>query len=174
MRMLVGTMTTRRLACTALVLLGCSNNEDHTEVPAPAPAPEIAAPPSPRVRPPVTVHWSNVVRTDNCWFFSGPEGRDDQLVGDVRVETVEREGERIRVRIGTATFEGTYARGQLALGRSSDHDYNGAWSTTEVIRGQLTGRRLEARYRYEECEIATRTCPGRCTITGDLVFSRAL
>ncbi len=164
-----------RRAITLLLLVACSSSEDRTEAPAaPVRAPVVAEAPAPAVRPPVTVHWSSVVRTDNCWFFSGPEGRDDQLVGDVRVETVEREGERIRVRIGTAIFEGTYGHGELILGRSSEHDFSGAWSATEVIRGQLNGSRLEAKYRYEECELATKHCPGRCTITGDLAFSRAL
>ena len=115
-----------------------------------------------------------MVRTDGCFFFSGPEGRDDQLVGDVKVETVEREGERIRVRIGTASFDGTYARGELVLSRTSQHDFNGPWSATETIRGRQTGNRLDARYAYTECERAAKECPGRCTISGDLVFSRGL
>jgi hypothetical protein len=164
------------VAFATVALLACSSGED---VPAPAPvtAPAVPAPLPPRepaVRPPVTVHWANVVRTDDCFFFSGPEGRDDQLVGDVKVETVEREGERIQVRIGTASFDGTYARGELVLSRTSQHDFNGPWSATETIRGRQTGNRLEARYAYTECELATKACPGRCTISGDLVFSRGL
>jgi hypothetical protein len=164
------------VALATLALLACSSGED-VPAPAPVPAPAVPAPLPPRepaVRPPVTVHWANVVRTDGCFFFSGPEGRDDQLVGDVKVETVEREGERIRVRIGTASFDGTYARGELVLSRTSQHDFNGPWSATETIRGRQTGNRLDARYAYTECERATKACPGRCTISGDLVFSRGL
>lgn len=119
------------------------------------------------------VRWSNVVRTSGCFFFSGPAGRDDQLVGDVVIETVERDGEQIRMRIGTATFAGTYANGTLQLKRTSKYDYGGPWTTTETIIGQAKDDQpLVARYTYHECEVASKKCPGQCTITGDLAFSK--
>lgn len=95
-------------------------------------------------------------------------------MGDVKVETVEREGERLRLRIGTAVFEGTYARGVLELSRTHSYDYNGPWRTTERIRGAMQDNSLSAHYAYEECELSATQCPGRCTVQGELVFSRAL
>jgi hypothetical protein len=162
-----------------LLLLGvwaCGNTSEPPGSAAPPPAPpEKPVPPTSAVAPAhVTVRWQNVTRTDGCFFFSGPEGRDDQLVGDVRVETVEREGERLSLRIGTAVFEGTYARGVLELARTHSYEFEGAWQTTERIRGAMRGTLLSAQYTYEECKVSDKICPGRCTVQGELVFSRGL
>ncbi len=163
-----------------MIVVGVTACGDSREPPAPPPSrpPEPVAPRAevaPESTPPrVTVRWQNVTRTDGCFFFSGPEGRDDQLVGDVKVETVEREGDQLRLRIGTAVFEGTYARGVLELSRAATYDYNGPWRTTERIRGAMQGDRLSAHYAYEECDLTTKACPGNCTVSGELVFSRGL
>jgi hypothetical protein len=163
-----------------LILAACGGHDDPAPAPAPAPVavPPVPAPVETRLPPPppprVTVHWTNVVRTDGCFFFSGPEGRDDQLVGDVRVETVEREGEHIQLRIGTAVFDGTYAHGDLSVSRTSQHDFEGPWTASEWVRGHATDGRMDAHYAYEECEVNSHRCPGPCRITGDLTFSRAL
>ena len=172
-----------RLGVGVALLVACSSKSEDKPTPiakrdvAPLPEPE-----KPRVDPPRppapsqarTVRWSNVTRTEGCFFFSGPDGRDDQLVGDVVVETVEREGASIKLRIGTATFDGTYESGELSLARKSKYDYNGPWQTTETIRGRLVDGVLAANYAYEECELAVNQCPGHCTVTGTLTFARGL
>ncbi len=160
-----------------LLLAACSSKSDPPPAPAPiaardAAAREVRAVDAGPVR--LTVHWSDVRRTTGCFFFSGPEGRDDQLVGDVVVETVEREGVKIVIKIGTATFAGTYDRGELSLTRSGSYDYNGPWRTTEKIVGTKSGDTLSAHYTYEECELRGSDCPGHCTIRGTLTFSREL
>lgn len=159
----------------------CSSK--HTE-PEPAPQPAPAArgsaehvPPTgtvPRAVPPRPhqIHWSNVQTPDDCFFFSGPEGRDDQLVGEVRVETVELEGSALRLRIGTTLFEGTFVNGAIDVARDHRYQFDGAWKTRETLRGRLVDDELRATYRYEECELATGDCPGRCTITGDVTIRR--
>src|SRR5262249_45307994 len=72
-----------------------------TPGPPPAPPPEQPA----HGKGTLKAKWSRVVTTDTCWFFSGPDGRDTRLVGDVDIE---RDGERVRLMFGGATFEGTF------------------------------------------------------------------
>jgi len=159
----------------AMVLVSCSSKRDAaaTAGDEPAPPPPVPAAPDASTAP-LGIRWSNVVRTEGCFFFSGPDGRDDQLVGEVAVATVERDGDNLSLRIGTATFEGTFRAGALTLVRKSRYDFNGPWAVTETIHGRLHDGVLVARYQYEECELAAAACPGRCTVTGDLAFSRGL
>lgn len=170
-------------ACVAVAIAACSakreppaGDDRRPSAPtAPGPSAPAADPPRPTAAGQArTVRWSHVTRTEDCFFFSGPDGRDDQVRGDVVVDMVEREGERLVLRIGTATFEGTYVGGELSLVRKSRYDYNGPWQTTETIRGRLVDGQIVAAYAYEECELAAKACPGRCTVRGTLTFATGL
>jgi hypothetical protein len=116
----------------------------------------------------LTARWSNIRGTGACFYFSGPSGRDNQLVGDV---TVERSGDRAILHIGGATFAGTYRDGELAVTRHSVHDYGGRWTVDETIRGRYLERLMRATYHYEECQDGD-TCPGTCVLDARLVFAR--
>jgi len=164
------------------VVAACSSKRAEPE---PAPAPAVRkepAPPKepvagtvPRSPPPATpyqIHWSNVDIVDNCFYFSGPDGRDDKLVGEVRVETVELEGSALRIRIGATVFEGTYVAGALDLVRDSQHEFGGAWKVHETLRGRQVEGEMRATYSYEECELDTGMCPGRCTMSADVSIRR--
>ena len=106
--------------------------------------------------------------TVGCFYFSGPEGWDDRLTGDV---TVERSGDNVRLLIGDEIFAGTFRDGELSVERHSIHDFDGPWTVTETIRGQYREGLMRAKYRYEECPVGD-SCPGRCTIDANLVFLR--
>jgi hypothetical protein len=140
--------------------------------PVSAPPPERAPAPAPAPKGPVrvtarrVVHWSHVQSSDGCFFFSGPSGKDDQLVGEA---TIERNGGHVGLRIGAALFEGTYREGRLDLMRISPHTYDGPWLALERIHGFYDHGTMTAHYRYNECELA-RECPGPCTIAGDITF----
>lgn len=140
--------------------------------PSPSPAPEPSPPPP--VAPPVptrvtahqTVHWGPLETTDGCFYFSGPDGSDDRLVGTA---VIERDGTHVTMRLGGARFEGTYREGQLDLMRISPHSYGGPWLAVERIHGVYNRGAMKARYRYNECELAA-DCPGRCTLAGTITF----
>ena len=116
--------------------------------------------------------WLGVRATDGCFFFSGPDGRDDKLVGPVVVDRAESANGQLTVKIATATFTGTYRDRVLLLTRHSTHVFNGPWKVTEEIHGQFIDGVLQGGYHYEECEVAASSCPGRCTIDADLVFEK--
>ena len=111
--------------------------------------------------------WSNVLTPrDTCFYFSGPRGRDTQLVGDA---VLERDGDKVTMTWGNVAFTGTYRDSVLELQRRSTHQYSGQWTTTEVIKGEYraeTGT-VTAKYHYEECE-QHKPCPGPCHIEADL------
>jgi len=96
--------------------------------------------------------WSHVDSTDGCFFFSGPAGTDDRLVGSARIE---RDGNHIKISIENAVFEGTYREGQLDLMRISSHAFDGPWLALERMHGRYVGGKMIARYRYNECELAS-------------------
>jgi len=123
-----------------------------------------APPPLAKLR----IDWSNIVTQSDCFYFSGPEGRDDHLEGDV---TVDRNGSDVRLRIGDEIFTGTFRDNELAVQRQSSHDFGGPWNVTEIIRGRYREGLMRARYHYEECELG-QACPGRCTIDAKLSFVR--
>jgi hypothetical protein len=165
----------------AVVLVACSSS---SEAPAPAPAPvrdEEAPPPPPP--PPMketpratgTMHatWGVVTTVGACWYFSGPTGRDTKLVGDAQLT---RDGDKVTMVFGGATFTGTFAPAagggnELRLGRTTVHDFDDPWTVTEQIHGPYREGAIIARYRYEECERGTH-CPNHCTIDGELTLSR--
>lgn len=123
-------------------------------------------PPPPLAK--LRLEWSSIGTQPDCFYFSGPDGRDDHLVGDV---TVDRNGSDVRLRIGDEIFTGTFRDNELAVERHSAHDFDGPWNVTETIRGRYREGLMRARYHYEECEIG-QTCPGRCTIDAKLAFLR--
>ena len=109
-----------------------------------------------------------MVTQPNCFYFSGPDGRDDQLTGPVHVE---RNGDDVTLSIGTAIFTGTYQAGELYAERHSNHDFYGAWTVTETIHGRYLEGIMRARYHYAECS-RTEPCPGHCTLDANLAFRR--
>jgi hypothetical protein len=114
-----------------------------------------------------SVRWSQVEASDGCFFFSGPDGSDDKLIGTA---TIERDGTHVTMQIGNAQFEGTYREGQLDLMRISTHVYGGSWLALERMHGLYSRGTMVARYRYNECELAAE-CPGRCTLTGIIALT---
>lgn len=160
-----------RAGVLALTIAGIvASCADPVSAPPPPPPPAPAPPPKPvgpaRVTARQIVQWSHVETTSGCFFFSGPDGSDDRLVGDA---TIERNGQHIKLRIAGALFEGTYREGQLDLMRISSHTYDGPWLALERMHGVYAHGTMTAQYRYNECELAGE-CPGRCTITGDITF----
>jgi hypothetical protein len=115
-------------------------------------------------RGPLHARWSHVSETNGCWFFSGPDGRDSRLAGEVGVEIT---GDVARVWFANAVFEGSLRDGQLDVGRVSTHDFESTWTVTERIHGSFQDGELAATYDYSECEAGTQ-CPNRCTIIGEL------
>ncbi len=106
--------------------------------------------------------------TSGCFYFSGPEGRDERLTGDV---TVERSGDNVRLYIGDEIFTGTFRDGELAVERHGIHDFDGPWTVTETIHGRYREGLMRAKYHYEEFPVGD-PCPGRCMINANLVFLR--
>lgn len=157
----------------ALALTGCGDSRDPERAPRTEPAPLVERPPAiaptaPAPYAKLTPRWSSLRTRPSCFYFSGPNGRDTQLTGPV---TVERDGERVALHIGDATFTGTYRRGELDVSRSTQHTFNGRWTVRETIRGRYRELLMQARYHYEECQDGD-ACPGRCTLDADLVFAR--
>lgn len=151
-----------------LVLVGCG---DHSAPPPPKStpsAPPVSAPTAPtRVTARQVIHWSGIESTSGCFFFSGPDGSDDQLSG---LAVIERDGTHVKLSINSAEFEGTYREGQLDLMRISKHTFDGPWLALERIHGAYANGTMTAHYRYNECELAGE-CPGRCTLSGTMNFT---
>lgn len=105
-----------------------------------------------------------------CFFFSGPDGRDDRLVGRVVFDRAEIENGAISLKIAGATFTGTYRDHELRVARQSTHEFSGAWKVTEELHGRVAAGVFRGEYHYEECEIAARSCPGSCTISARITF----
>jgi len=114
------------------------------------------------------VTWAAVSSTNGCFFFSGPDGRDDKLIGDARFS---RDGDQLTLTIDKVVFRGRITNLDFVVTRRSRHDYDGPWNVDEKITGKLLEGRIDARYRYHECEVGTK-CPGPCTIDGTIVFRR--
>ena len=161
-----------------MVVVGCGSPSEEP-VPAPAPVPrEAPLPPPPPTETPRahgTMHatWAKIVTVGDCWYFSGPNGRDTKLVGDAQLT---RDGDQVTMTLGGATFTGTFAAsggnaGELQLGRTTLHDFDDPWTVTEKIHGPYREGAIIAKYRYVECERGT-ACPNHCTIDAELTLSR--
>jgi len=112
--------------------------------------------------------WTGVrVTQESCWYFSGPNGRDTKLSGDV---VFARDGEHVTMTWGNATFSGTYRDNVLDLERTTKHQFEGTWTTKERFHGDYVGGKVTAHYHYEECE-AGAACPNECRIEGELGLS---
>ena len=112
--------------------------------------------------------WSKIVTVDDCWYFSGPDGRDTKLAGEVEIT---RDGEALTLAFGRAKFTGTIKNGELVLGRKTSGDFGDTWSIVETIRGKYLEGAVRAHYTYAECEAGTH-CPNKCTLTAELVLAR--
>ena len=121
-----------------------------------------------RFAAPLQIEWGDVQTTDGCFFFSGPEGRDNPLTG---MALLEEDGERVRLTIGDAEFVGAQRGGTADLIRVSPHDFGSRWLAFESLHGSYHERAMTMRYRYRECQ-ADQACPGRCVIAGDVTFIR--
>ena len=164
-----------RRAVFLVALAACSAREDDREAaPVPVPVPQAPPAPAPAPRPTqpsdyqFTVEWSEIKATEGCFFFSGPDGRDDKL--GPHVEVRREEPDRVELRFGSAVFSGTARNGELEVTRDSSHDFDGRWTVTERIHGRAREEReMHARYRYQECEVGQH-CPGTCRIDAKLVL----
>jgi hypothetical protein len=112
------------------------------------------------------VEWGRHKQTDGCFFFSGPDGRDDRLTN---LALVEADGERVRITIGDAEFVGRQHNGNVDLARISPHDFGTRWLVTETLHGSYQQRSMRLAYTYRECQSGA-ACPGRCTIAGELTL----
>ncbi|NOZ85594.1 MAG: hypothetical protein GXP49_04905 [Deltaproteobacteria bacterium] len=115
--------------------------------------------------PNVQAHWSGLLATPNCTFWSGPEhlGRDD-ILGTGAVLTQEK-GRATLLFGGSIAFSGRWDDGALTLRRKSRHQ-GGRWEVTETLTLRKKGRRvLAGEYLYTECDHAGKEgCPGPCRI----------
>ncbi|MBX3157808.1 MAG: hypothetical protein KF773_17700 [Deltaproteobacteria bacterium] len=115
------------------------------------------------------MRWSNIAVLENCFYFLGPlAGRDGHLGTQA---TLDGTGPVVRLTFGdTDAFAGVHEDdGRVRLVRRSTHEFRSTWTVTETIDVTLTGDGApRGTYRYEECESGG-ACPGRCTITADLV-----
>lgn len=116
---------------------------------------------------PLQVEWGNVKTTPGCFYFSGPDGRDDTLVG---AAVIDRAGTDLTITIAGVAFRGVIRDGELVVTRTSSHDYGGAWTVTETIRGRFVEGALRGKYHYNECEARAARCPGICVIDADLAL----
>jgi hypothetical protein len=153
-----------------LLLVGCI--EDRESPRADRARPQLAPVtenPAPSNTTTFKVAWEDVVTTNGCFFFSGPNGRDDQLVGTA---VFQRNGSELKVTINNVVFRGTLRDDGFSVSRKSRHDYGGPWEVDETITGpRPVEGSIRATYRYTECEQGTK-CPNICTIKGTIVFSR--
>lgn len=140
-----------------------------TPAPPPVAAPRVeSAPVAQRAAAPepTPARWSNIETVENCFYFSGPfNGREEQLHGPAAI--VAGDGD-VRLHLGPAVFAGTLDGETLTVSRTMPREFEGAWTVTETITGTLREGTLRAQYRYEECG-PNQPCPGRCTMTADLV-----
>jgi hypothetical protein len=133
-----------------------------------SPTTEPAAEPEPQATGNWRVSWENVKATEGCFFFSGPSGRDDRLVGEARIV---RDGQLVAIHIAKVTFRGSLTDLGFVVTRQSRHEYDGPWDVSERISGTSFDSPIRARYRYSECEVG-KACPGECTIDATIVFKR--
>lgn len=154
----------------ACVACGTSSDPVPTAEPAREVAPpQPAPPPAPvpavvRNRVDMRTGWSDVATVGDCWYFSGPNGRDTRLAGPI---TLARDGDKVTATIGGATFTGTYRDSELDLARDATHHFDDLWTTHERIHGAFKSGKITAHYHYEECEQGT-PCPNHCTIEATL------
>jgi hypothetical protein len=135
-----------------------------------ASADEVTDKPKPSKAKPtrLEIAWSNITLGEpGCFYFSGPEGRDDKLAGTALVE---RNSGGITITVGKAVFRGAVDGSVITLTRQSTHDHDGPWLVKESIKGTLVEGGIRARYHYEECELAANECPGPCTVDADLAL----
>lgn len=152
-----------------VVLAACGSD-------APPPPPVAVAPDAPVLaeaqEPPPRDHqlaWTQIVESNpGCFYFSGPTGRDNRLVGRARLE---RLATGIRLDVGGAVFDGTLVNGEVRLRRRSQHEFNGPWESEETIVGRYSDGVLVAHYVYDECEVGRR-CQHSCVLTGTLRVAR--
>jgi hypothetical protein len=111
------------------------------------------------------VTWSNVRTDTNCWYFSGPDGRDTPL-GD---RAVVRIGDHATMTWSKARFDGTWGEQAIDVGRLARHEYQGAWLITERLTGRVKERAIHATYSYEECQVGTE-CKSKCSIHADVLL----
>lgn len=115
------------------------------------------------------LEWTQIVEANpGCFYFSGPTGRDDRLVGRARLE---RTASGVRLEVAGVTFDGTLANGEVRLRRESRHVFDGPWQVEETIVGRYSDSVLVAHYAYDECQIG-RHCEHSCVLTGTLRVSR--
>lgn len=168
-------------AAAAMVALGACASRAMAPAAGPG-APERAPGPGALARPPETAEsgwskrwrsraaWSEVRRSEQCLFLSGPAGLGlyASLEGDVAMEQT---GEQLRVMFESgAEFQGRAQAGRLTLQRKSSYEHRKTpWTATERLEGELREGGLVARYHYEECDLSGKEgCPGRCEIEGRL------
>jgi hypothetical protein len=113
-----------------------------------------------KLDPQPNVVWADVVATEGCFFFSGPQqlGRDTDL-GSMASFTADRTA----LSFGSVRFtgdEGTYTRTQT-------HRFGGPWVIEETIAGHWEEGVFVGVYAYRERE-ATATAWGRCRIDARL------
>ena len=150
-----------------VVLAACTSHDDAGLEPEPVDDHTLAMP---RPVRDYEVRWSNVAEQHaSCFYFSGPKGRDDLLIGRA---VLTRTGDRVRLEIGNAAFVGAlFAQGEVRLRRTSTHDFGGDWVVDETIVGRYTDGVLVAHYVYDECE-QRRRCEHDCIVTGIMTVSR--
>jgi hypothetical protein len=152
--------------------VACGQASDPAPAPAPVAAPTPSSPAPAPARAPASVRnrvdmhtgWRDVATVGDCWYFSGPDGRDTKLAGPI---TLARDGDKVTATIGGATFTGTYRDSELDLARDATHRFDDVWTTHERIHGNFKAGKITARYHYEECEQGT-PCPNHCTIEATL------
>lgn len=151
----------------AIVALAACASSSTPEAKPPVSAPVAAPPPTAGSRPAqrAPVRWANIETVENCFYFSGPfNGREENLNGRAALAI---DGARVILRLGGASFEGALDDEALAVKRVSYREFEGTWKVTESIAGTVRDGELRASYRYEEC--GEGACPGRCTMTADLI-----
>lgn len=151
-----------------VVCAACGSSGDPAPAPEPVrePAPPSLAPAAAVVRNKVDMRtgWSDVATVGDCWYFSGPTGRETRLAGPI---TLARDGDKVTATLGGATFTGTYRDSELDLARDATHRFDDLWTTHERIHGAFKSGKITAHYHYEECEQGTH-CPNHCTIEATL------
>ncbi len=152
----------------ALGLIACDPSTAPRDEPAPV-VPVVVSKPKPTA--PLRIRWVDVRDTPPCFYFSGPDGRDDKLIGDVTVDRAELGDGNIALTINGVTFRGVFRDRELTVKRTSEHTFGGAWTATEEIHGTFVDSTLIGTYSYRECEHDNQ-CPGHCTIDADIRLER--
>jgi len=162
-----------------VLLVSCGDLGDPARKAEPPPVVAItpdAAPPVMTTDAPVgpsslKIRWLSVNETSTCFYFSGPRGRDDVLVGKVTFDRPELGDGAIAIKINNATFRGSYRDHKIVVRRSSQHDFGGPWNIDEVIQGEIVDGAFTGTYAYRECE-QDGACPGTCQIDARIRFER--